>query len=165
MKKGKTFRLGTLKYKITAYSASRKEVQVTGAVKKTAASIRIPRTVKYQKKTFKVTSIGKRAFDRMKNLKTVTIGNNVKTIYDSAFLSCPKLTKVVTGTGLTQIGTKAFYNCRKLKTIQIKSTKLKKVGRLAFKISMQKPPLKSRPGTDGIQEASQGKGSKVECKN
>ena len=81
LKKGKTFRLGTLKYKITAYSASRKEVQVTGAVKKTAASIRIPRTVKYQKKTFKVTSIGKRAFDRMKNLKTVTIGNNVKTIY------------------------------------------------------------------------------------
>ena len=165
LKKGKTFRLGTLKYKITAYSASRKEVQVTGAVKKTAASIRIPRTVKYQKKTFKVTSIGKRAFDRMKNLKTVTIGNNVKTIYDSAFLSCPKLTKVVTGTGLTQIGTKAFYNCRKLKTIQIKSTKLKKVGRLAFKNIYAKATIKvpSRKLT-AYKKLLRGKGQKSSVK-
>ncbi len=80
-----------------------------------------------------VTSIGKKAFCKCTSLKTVAIPSKVKTIGESAFSGCKKLAKVTIGKGITKIGKKAFYNCKKLKTITIKSTKLKTVGKYAFK--------------------------------
>ena len=79
----KTFQAKNIKYTVT----SAKEVKVTGTTKKSIRSITIPATVKYKRTTYKVTSIG----------------------------------------------SKAFYNCKKLKTVTIKSRKLKSVGKNAFK--------------------------------
>ena len=79
----KTFQAKNIKYTVT----SAKEVKVTGTTKKSIRSVTIPATVKYRRTTYKVTSIG----------------------------------------------SKAFYNCKKLKTVTIKSRKLKSVGKNAFK--------------------------------
>lgn len=79
----KTFQAKNIKYTVT----SAKEVKVTGPTKKSIRSVTIPATVKYRGITYKVTSIG----------------------------------------------SKAFYNCKKLKTVTIKSRKLKSVGKNAFK--------------------------------
>lgn len=79
----KTFQAKNIKYTVT----STKEVKVTGTAKKSIRSVTIPATVKYKRTTYKVTSIG----------------------------------------------SKAFYNCKKLKTVTIKSRKLKSVGKNAFK--------------------------------
>ncbi len=79
----KTFQAKNIKYTVT----STKEVKVTGPTKKSIRSVTIPATVKYKRTTYKVTSIG----------------------------------------------SKAFYNCKKLKTVTIKSRKLKSVGKNAFK--------------------------------
>ena len=76
-----------------------------------ATSITVPATIKYKGKKISVTAIDSLAFKGYKNLKSVTIGKNVK-----------------------KIGAKAFYGCKKLKKITIKSTKLTKktVGSKAF---------------------------------
>lgn len=79
----KTFQAKNIQYTVT----SAKEVKVTGPTKKSIRSVTIPATVKYKGTTYKVTSIG----------------------------------------------SKAFYNCKKLKTVTIKSRKLKSVGKNAFK--------------------------------
>lgn len=51
----------------------------------------------------------------------------------NAFSGSKKLKSVVIGKNVTTIGKKAFYNCKKLKTVKIRSLKLKKVGSKAFK--------------------------------
>lgn len=43
------------------------------------------------------------------------------------------LKKVVIGKNITNINSKAFYGCKELKTVVIKSTKIKKIGKYAFK--------------------------------
>lgn len=114
-------------------NVKKKTVKVTGVSDKKATAIKIPATIKYEGETYKVTSIGKNAFKNNKKIKSVKIGNNVTTIEDNAFRSCKKLKKVVIGKKVTSIGKYAFYNCSNLKTIRIKSMKLEKVGKKAFK--------------------------------
>ena len=94
-------------YKVTATGKS-KTVSYTKA-KKNAKSVTIPKTVKIDGTTFKVTQITAKALKGNKKLTKVTIGKNV-----------------------TTIGAKAFYGCKKLKTITIQGTALKKVGSKAF---------------------------------
>ena len=73
-------------------------------------TVSIPATITVGGDTYKVTSIDKAAFKNCKSLKKLTIGKNV-----------------------TTIGAKAFFKCKKLKSITFKGTKLKKVGKRAFK--------------------------------
>jgi hypothetical protein len=81
----------------------------------------IPATVKIGGITYKVTSIAKNSFKGNKNLKRLTIEKNVE-----------------------KIGVRAFYGCKKLKTITIKTTKLKtkKIGANAFKNIKSKATVK-----------------------
>ena len=91
----KTFQAKNIKYTVT----SPKEVKVTGTTKKTIRSVAIPATIKYKGTTYKVTSIGSKAFYNCKKLKTVTIksrklksvGKNAfKGIYKKATVTVPK---------------------------------------------------------------------------
>lgn len=127
-KKGSTHTSGTNKYKIENAS----EVSFTGLKNSKSAAASIPKTVKIGGKTFKVTSIAKNALKKSK-VKTITIGENVKTIGDSAFEGCSQLTKATVGIGVTKIGANAFKNCKKLGSITIKSSKLKTMGKNTFK--------------------------------
>ena len=128
-KKGSRYTIGGYKYLITGAST----VSVTGGKSTKMTKIKIPKTVKIGGKAFRITSIGSRAFRNYKKLTSVEIGDCVKTIGASAFEGCTKLKKAAVGKGVTEIGGNAFKNCKKLATLQIKSVKLKKVGKNALK--------------------------------
>ncbi len=151
---GSKFTVSGLKYKITDYMLD--EVSVIGASNKNIRSVKIPVAVTIGGYQYTVTSIGAKAFQKYKKLKTVTVGNDtvsigsnafngctalttvtlgkkVKTIGASAFKGCTKLSKLtVNSTAMTTIGKQAFYGDKKLKTITFKSSKIKTVGAKAF---------------------------------
>lgn len=129
IKKGTSHKVGSCQYKITSAST----VSMTAGKNKKATKVKVPKTVKIGGKTFKVTAIGSKAFKNNKKIKSVEIGDNVKIISTSAFEGCTKLSKAVLGKWVTEIGRNTFKNCRKLKTITIKSKKLKKIGKSALK--------------------------------
>ena len=66
-------------------------------------------------------------------VKLAGVTFTVTSIAPNCAKGCKKLTKVVLGENISNIGKNAFSGCSKLKTINIKSTKLKKVGANAFK--------------------------------
>lgn len=109
--KGATIKYKNATYKVTKSAAKGGTVTlVKRNNKKTAFTV--PATVKSAngKYTFKVTAIANKAFKGDKKLKKVVIGKNVQTI-----------------------GKSAFEKATNLKSITIKSTSLKKVGKKAFK--------------------------------
>lgn len=111
LQKGTVVTSGGFEYQITnPDSAGKGTVTLKKTKKKTARSIRIPDTVTVNGVKLLVTAIDK-----------------------SAFKGCKKATKLTIGKNVTQIGSQAFQSCGKLKSITIKTTKLKKVGKNAFK--------------------------------
>jgi len=111
------------------YNVSKKgTAQYVRPTKKNLQSVTIPSTVKIKGVTYKVTSIGNKAFINNKKLKKVTISDNITTIGNSAFQGCKALKTVTIGKRVKTIGQKAFYGDGKLRTITVKSTALKKVG-------------------------------------
>lgn len=117
--KGATFTVGTLKYTVTKSDATKGTVSVSGVTSKKIKSATIGKTVLYKGYTFKITAIA-----------------------DNAFKSCKKLQKVTIGANVTKIGKNAFYKDSKLKNIQIKSAKLKSVGKNAIKGIAKKATVK-----------------------
>lgn len=107
--KGKKYTTGNVTYKVTKSAAKNGTVTVSGVKTKKLKSAVVKDTVKINGYTFKVTAINANAFKGCSKLTKVTIGKNVKTI-----------------------GANAFANDKKLKTIKIKATGLKKVGKKAF---------------------------------
>lgn len=109
--KGEVYTCGNYKYQVTAVANGKTgSVILKAPVKKTLTKATVPATVKIKGETYQVTAVDKNAFKNNKKLNNVTIGKYV-----------------------TKIGANAFYGCKKLKTISIKSTKLKSVGKGAFK--------------------------------
>lgn len=79
----------------------------------------IPDKVKIDGITYRVTKIADKAFKNKKSLKRVIIGKNI-----------------------TAIGKQAFYGCKNLKRMVFQTTKLKTVGRDAFKGIQKRAVLK-----------------------
>lgn len=73
-----------LKYKITAYKGTVKNIAVIGAAKQ-FTTLTVPATVKYKGQSFKVTAIGDQALANQKKLKSSVIGKYVTTIGKKAF--------------------------------------------------------------------------------
>ena len=145
VEKGKSYTVNKLNYKVTnADMKGSGTVTLTGTTQKKAklTKLTVPKTVKINGTVFKVTAIGTKAFNKFTKIKSVTIGDNVKTIGTSAFAGNTKLTKVTIGKGVTTIGKAAFSGDKKLKTITIKSTKLKSVGKNAIKSIDKKATIK-----------------------
>lgn len=99
-------------YVVTKISKTVKTVEYTKPKNKNITSVSIPKTVKINGVSYKITTISTNAFNGCKKLKSVTIGNNI-----------------------VKIGKNAFKNCKNLKKINIQSTKLtlKNIGKDAFK--------------------------------
>lgn len=112
-----------LRYKVTGT----KVVSCIGTADKNAKIIKIPNTITYKGITYKVTSVGRKAFCYNEVITTVTIGNQVKTIHDFAFFKCTSLKKVTIGTGLTTLKQHIFCHAKKGCTVTIKSKNLKTV--------------------------------------
>lgn len=109
--KGKTYKVGNFKYKVTTVANGKTgKVTLVAPAKKTYTKVTIPSTVKIKNESYQVTAIAKNAFKNNTKLKTVVVGKYI-----------------------TKIGATAFYGCKKLKTVTVKTTKLKSVGKNAFK--------------------------------
>lgn len=127
--KGETFEINKGTYKVTKAGKEVKLVMPESTAEKvTVNTITGTDGVKY-----KVTSIGAKAMQNNKKLKSLTIGANVKTIGANAFSGCTKLKTVTFGKNVTAIGANAFKGCRELNEVTIRSTKLHSVGKQAFK--------------------------------
>lgn len=147
LKKGASFTVGSLKYKVTKTGVSGKaEVQVVGSSKskkKLSGTVKIPATVTYGKVSYRVTSIKAKAFKGYTKIKKVSLGSNLKTVGASAFQGCTKLTTVTVGKSVTTIGSGAFKSCKSLKKVTISSSKVKKIGSAAFKGVAKKAVVKA----------------------
>ena len=114
----KVLTINGYKYKVTKTDKIGGEVQLIGAadkkkvkkLKKLVVKNTVAYTFEGKNYTYKVTSIGAKAFKGYKKLAKVTIGANV-----------------------TTIGKAAFYNCKKLKNVVIKSKNITKIGKKAFR--------------------------------
>lgn len=107
-KAGTKYTVAGCQYKVIKAGA---EVSLVGT-NKNAKSVTIPAVIRVKGVTYKVTSIGTKAFNGSKKLKKVTIGTNIK-----------------------KISNNAFYKCKSLKTVTIKSVLLTKktANKKAFK--------------------------------
>ncbi|MBO6015438.1 MAG: leucine-rich repeat protein [Lachnospiraceae bacterium] len=85
------------------------------------------------KTTKTLCEIGSKAFYNCKKLKSYTIGKYVKSIGAKAFYNCRSLKKIVVSESVETIGKQAFAGCRKLSGVNIKSRKLIKIGKAAFR--------------------------------
>lgn len=91
----------------------------------------IPNAVRYNGKTYSVTSIDSHAFDHCTTLTTVFIGNNVTEIEYSAFEDCSALAYVDIPNSVATIGQDAFNGCGSLDYIYIPSS-VTSIGTRAF---------------------------------
>ena len=134
VKVGDVFTVKSMKYKVTKVTSTGGEVSLIGTTKKKSklTSLNVGKTVKIDGKTYKITSIGNKAFKGYTKLNKITIGDNVKTVGKEVFSGCNKVTAVKIGKSATTISSKAFYKCTKLKSITIKSKKLKTIGSKAI---------------------------------
>lgn len=72
----------------------------------------------------------KGAFEGLTTLKTITLGNNVKTIGAQAFKDCPLIKEINLPITTTNIGSFAFNGCEKLETINLSN--ITTIGTQAF---------------------------------
>lgn len=100
-----------------AYTLSANEYSVTGIGTVTDTDIVVPNTYK----GLPVTMIGAKAFYENKNITSVSIGDNVKTIGQTAFSNCSLLKTVTFGenSNLTYIVSAAFEKCTSLTEIEL----------------------------------------------
>ncbi len=101
--------------------------------------VTIPDSITVAGKTYPITRIADNAF-KGKDVKSVTMGDNISEIGTSAFEGCNHLTTVTMGQGVLTINDKAFKNCTALgKTIDIPAS-VKTIGNSAFEgcIKLQK---------------------------
>lgn len=111
-----------LKYKITAYKGTVKNIAVIGAAKQ-FTTLTVPAAVKYKGQSFKVTAIGDQALANQKKLKSSVIGKYVTTIGKKAFYNDKKLTKITfKGTAVKKIGKDAFKGINKKAVFSMKKT-------------------------------------------
>lgn len=125
---------------------------VTDAAKKTVGfkplntsvkTMTIPSSVRINGVSYKVTRVANNAFANCKSLTKVTIPSSVTSIGQKAFANCTKLKAVTIPAKVTKIEKSAFSGCKSLKTVTIKSTKVKTIGKSAFKGIAKKSVVKT----------------------
>lgn len=122
LKKGSVHKVKSYKYQITNKGVDSGTVCLIGTMNQRKSSIKVPGTVKVGGQSFKVTAISPKAFKNYKQLERVSIGTNVVRIGDQAFYGSAKLkTIVVKSKKLKAVGNKAFYGIHKNAGIQVES--------------------------------------------
>lgn len=130
-KAGTKYTVAGCQYKVVKAGA---EVSLVGT-NKNAKSVTIPAVIKVKGVTYKVTSIGAKAFNGSKKLTKVTIGANIKKISNNAFFKCKSLKTVTIKSVLLTKKTankKAFKGVNKKMVIKVPK-KMKKAYVKMFK--------------------------------
>ena len=130
-KAGTSYTISGNEYKISKPGAEVILVKTS----KTTKNVTVPAQIYAQGITYKVTSIGVKAFNNNKKLTKVTIGTNIVKINSNAFFNCKNLKTVtiksVCITGKTA-NKKAFKNAHKKLVIRVPK-KVKKIYKKIFK--------------------------------
>lgn len=92
----------------------------------------IPEEIEYDSKTYKVTSIGDKAFYNCTGLTSISIPNTVTRIGTDAFYSCKGLTEITFPNSLEYIDDYAFSLCTGLTSITIPNS-VTYIGHNAFR--------------------------------
>ncbi|MGI6590162.1 MAG: leucine-rich repeat protein [Eggerthellaceae bacterium] len=90
-----------------------------------AKKLSVPSKVKINGKTYRVTKIADKAFNKAK-ATSVTVGSNVTVIKAKTFYGAKKMRTLTLGSGVKKIAAKAFAKNRKLKKIVVKTKRLTK---------------------------------------
>lgn len=126
---GSVFGYGRLKYVVTSYGT----VKVKGVIKKTYTYIKIPESITYGGRTFKVTSVEISAFSGCKSLVRVIIGDNVLRIGSCAFKGCKALKYVTIGSKVEELGREVFYGDSSIYSMRFTTKRLKRIGKMSFR--------------------------------
>ena len=110
-------KIGNFYYTLDASSLTAELVKSEGA--EYSGAITIPATVTYGGKTYKVTSIGERAFYAHYSITSVKIGSNINTIKSYAFYYCYKTTSLEFSSSVTKIEGSAFGSWSALNKVVI----------------------------------------------
>ena len=130
------FQSGDLYYNILSESTVEVTYQVysySGSSNNYAGltSVTIPASVTNDGKTYKVTSIGKYAFNECTKLTSVDISGSVTSIGERAFYDCKSLTSLTLHDGLTSIERSAFGYCSAMTSIDVPAS-VKSIGQGVF---------------------------------
>lgn len=126
--KGEKVTVGNLIYQVTASDVQNGTVTVVSAINKKQKTITIPSTIEINGYIFRVTAIANKAFQKNTKLKTVTIGENVKTIGKEAFKQCKNLRNIkVKSKVVTKVNKNAFKGIHKKATIKLPKMSAKKL--------------------------------------
>lgn len=141
VQKGDVFTASYLKYKVTKAGKKggtaicvgidkAKLKKATASAKARLKKISIPAAAKWKGKSYQVTGIGKKAFQKT-GITAVTLGKNIESIGEGAFQGCKKLSAVtVQSQKLRRIGKKAFQGIQKKAVIKVPKKKAKQYGKL-----------------------------------
>lgn len=141
-KKGAVYTVGNYKYKIISNKTNGNGTVAFHGLAKNVSNVVIGSTVTIKGAKFNITQISAKALRKKTNVIAVTIGKNV-----------------------TTIGKEAFYGTKKLKTITVKSTKLKTVGKNALKSIYKKAKIKvPKSRLSKYKKLFKGKGQKSSVK-
>ena len=141
---GTTTTVKGVTYKVTKADAVNGTVSAVKlkATKKTKVTIQD--TVKVGNYSFKVTTIGKNAFKNNKKLKSIVIGNNVKSIGSNAFSKASRLSSVTfKGTKIVKVGRNAFKGTSSKMKVTV-SKKMKSKTLRALKKNLQKAKISKK---------------------
>ena len=84
-----------------------------------SGNISIPKSVKYKKNSYTVTTIVDGAFYACRELTGITLPDSLTSIGANAFEYCASLTSLTIPSGVTSIGANAFRDCIKLASVNI----------------------------------------------
>ena len=104
-----------IKYQLDTY----KKTAIVIGYKDKPVDVIIPEYIEYKHEKYKVTEIGKHAFNWCDSLTSITIHDSITKICPFAFFKCKILTSVTIHGSVTFIGHGAFQNCKELKSVFI----------------------------------------------
>ena len=122
-----SFGIDNISYKITSSTDQTVEVSRSSY----SGDITIPSTVTFSWVTYRVTSIGDRAFYGCSGLTSITIPESVTSIGEDAFYNCSSLTSVTLPESVTSIGGHAFFYCTSLTSVTLPGS-VTSIGESAF---------------------------------
>ena len=101
-----------------AFKASDYDAKM-GTTTATDANVVIPETFEYDGKTYKVTSIGERAFQNCTSLISIEFPKDIASIGNFAFSGCSNLSSIEIPENIESLNAYTFYNCDALTSITI----------------------------------------------
>ena len=93
--------------------------------------VKIPSTVTYKKKDYKVAAVGASAFKDCSALTSIELPEGIVEIGESAFSGCSALASIELSEGIVEIGESAFSGCKNIVSVRMSDNAIS-IGRRLF---------------------------------